>query len=162
LNGHRARAGRALHSILTFKHIGRTHMPKVSDMIVSKFLRKEDCEDEIIVTAKAVTQEDMPGDAGGQRWVLSFKELEKGLVLNTTAIRVLEKAFGSDSDDWIGKRVVLYADPNVSFKGQVVGGLRLRPVKTPAPAKPKTAASKPKDALKPEPSAQDTFDEDIP
>jgi hypothetical protein len=112
-------------------------MPKVSEMIVSKFLRKEDLDDELIVTLKTVELEDMPGDAHEQRWVLYFRELPKGLVLNTTTIRVLEKAYGPDSDDWTGKKAALYVDPNVSFKGQIVGGLRLRPMK---PQKPAAAA----------------------
>ena len=102
-------------------------MPKVSEMIISKFLRKEDCEDEIVVTMKTVKLEDMPGDGNEQRWALYFRELEKAMVLNTTTIRVLEKTFGPDSDDWVGKKVVLYTDLTVAFKGQIVGGLRLRP-----------------------------------
>ena len=112
-------------------------MPKVSEMIQSKFLRKEDLEDgdDLIATVKKIAHEDMPGDANEQRWACYFRELPKALVLNTTSIRVLEKAFGGDTDGWIGKKVALYVDPNVSFKGQVVGGLRLRPVKAkPAPA----------------------------
>lgn len=109
-------------------------MPKVSEMIQSKYLRKEDIDDEIVVTLKDVSLESMPGDVGEQRWVLAFKELPKGLVLNSTTIRVLEKAFGADSDDWVGKKAVLYVDPNVSFKGQIVGGLRLRPLKPSKPA----------------------------
>jgi hypothetical protein len=110
---------------------------KVSEMIQSKFLRKEDLDDELVVTCKNVKLEDMPGDTGEQRYALYFKELPKGLVLNTTTIRVLEKAFGQDSDDWVGKKAALYVDPNVSFKGQIVGGLRLRPLRpkaAPAPA----------------------------
>jgi hypothetical protein len=106
-------------------------MPKVSEMIVSKFLRKEDVDEELVATIKTVKLEDMPGDGDEQRWVLFFRELPKGLVLNTTTIRVLEKAYGGDSDHWTGKKAALYVDPNVSFKGQVVGGLRLRPLKPP-------------------------------
>jgi hypothetical protein len=104
-------------------------MPKVSEMIQSKFLRKEDVDDEFVVTLKSVKLEDMPGDSNEQRWALAFRELPKALVLNTTMIRVLEKAYGQDSDDWVGKKATLYVDPSVSFKGQVVGGLRLRPMK---------------------------------
>lgn len=110
-------------------------MPKVSEMIVSKYLRKEDCEDDVTVTIRDCTLETMPGEEGEKRWILHFRELPKGLVLNTTTIRVLEKTFGADSDDWNGKRATLYVDPNVSFRGQVVGGLRLRPIKA-AIAKP--------------------------
>ena len=112
-------------------------MPKVSEMIKSKFLRKEDMDDgDMAVTIRECSLEDMPGDDHEQRWVLTFRELSKGLVLNVTTIRVLEKAFGEHSDEWIGKKCSLYVDPNVSFKGKVVGGLRLRPIKpksTPPP-----------------------------
>lgn len=102
---------------------------KTSEMISSKFLRKEDLDEDVTVTLGDVELEDMPGDSGEQRWVLGFKELDKGLVLNTTTIRVLEKAFGNDTDAWLDKKAVLYVDPNVTYRGQVVGGLRLRPVK---------------------------------
>jgi hypothetical protein len=34
---------------------------------------------------------------------------------------------GSDNtDDWIGKQIVLFVDPSVSFAGKIVGGIRLR------------------------------------
>jgi hypothetical protein len=116
-------------------------MPRVTEMIVSKYLRKEDVDDELVVTCKTVKLEDMPGDGAERRWVLYFNELLKGLVLNATSIRVLEKAFGGHSDDWAGKKVVLYVDPNVSYKGQVVGGLRIRPLKPPKPGGSSPAAA---------------------
>jgi hypothetical protein len=135
-------------------------MVRVNEMILSKFLRKEDLDDELVVTIKTVRREDMPGDAGEQRWVLFFRELPRGLVLNTTTIRVLEKAYGQDSEDWSGKKVTLYVDPNVSFKGQIVGGLRLRPFKRPPPS----ATSAPPATQTPLAPAAATaeFDDEIP
>lgn len=124
-------------------------MPKTSEMIVSKFLRKEDFDEDRVMTIKGVKLEDMPGDDGQQKWVLYFREEAKGMALNVTTIRVLEKAFGDDSDMWIGKRVMVYVDPNVSFGGRVVGGLRLRPPKSQVAAKPA-----------PEPAGE--FEDDIP
>ena len=115
-------------------------MPKVSDMIVSKFLRKEDFDEDRVMTIKGVKLEDMPGDAGDQKWVLYFREEAKGMALNVTTIRVLEKAFGDDSDRWIGNRVKVYVDPNVSFGGKIVGGLRLMPPKQGPKAPPPTPA----------------------
>ena len=106
---------------------------KVSDMIVSKFLRKEDFDEDMVATIKGVKLEDV-GNQGEQRWVLYFRELQKGMVLNVTTIRVLEGAYGDDSDGWIGKRVMIYVDPNVSFQGRVIGGLRLRVSKKAAAA----------------------------
>lgn len=103
---------------------------KVSDMIQSKFLRKEDFVDEDrVMTIRGVKLEDMPGDDHQQKWVLYFREEAKGMAMNVTTIRVLEKAYGDDSDLWVGKRVKVYVDPNVSFGGRVVGGLRLMPSK---------------------------------
>lgn len=40
--------------------------------------------------------------------------------------RVLAAAYGDESDRWIGRRVVLYGDPEVTWGGQKVGGLRIR------------------------------------
>lgn len=133
-------------------------MPKVSEMIQSKFLRKEDFEDgDQVLTVRTVKLEDMPGDDGQQKWVLYFRELPKGMALNSTTIRVLEKGFGDDSDLWTGKRVMVYVDPNVTFGGRLVGGLRLRTPKatpaTPAGAPPPTAAQQ---------AAPNEFSDDIP
>lgn len=131
-------------------------MPKVSDMIVSKFLRKEDFDEDRVLTIKGVKLEDMPGDDGQQKWVLYFREEPKGMALNITTIRVLEQAYGGDSDQWIGNKVKVYVDPNVSFGGKIVGGLRLRTPKVTtkaAPAPPPPA----------ETATVDTeFDDDIP
>jgi len=133
-------------------------MPKVSDMIVSKFLRKEDFDEDRVMTIRGVKLEDMPGDDGQQKWVLYFREEAKGMALNVTTIRVLEKAFGDDSDQWVGKKVKVYVDPNVSFGGRVVGGLRLMPPKNtparaPAPPPPEERAPV---------TGDDQFDDDIP
>ena len=119
-------------------------------MIVSKFLRKEDFDEDMVATVRGVKLEDV-GNQGEQRWVLYFREMQKGMVLNVTTIRVLEGAYGDDSDGWIGKRVMIYVDPNVSFQGRVIGGLRLR------------CAEGEATGLAPAPSAQaDEFSDDIP
>lgn len=132
-------------------------MPKVSEMIQSKFLRKEDFDEDRVLTIKGLRLEDMPGDSGEQKWVLYFREEPKGMALNVTTIRVLEQAYGDDSDHWVGNKVKVYVDPNVSFGGKIVGGLRLRTPKvvtkpTPAPPPP-TAAQQ---------ATADEFSDDIP
>lgn len=116
-------------------------MALVRDMIQSKFLRKEDFEEDQVCTIKDCKLEDVgKEDAQEQRWVLYFRERDKGMVLNVTTIRVLEQAYGGDTEHWVGNKVMVYVDPNVSFGGKVVGGLRLRTpkkvqVKAPAPPK---------------------------
>lgn len=105
-------------------------MALVKDMIQSKYLAKGDFEDEQICTIKGVKQENLGKDDQPEelRWVLYFRDapVPKGMVMNITTIRVLEQAFGGDTDHWVGNKVIVYVDPNVSFGGKVVGGLRLR------------------------------------
>lgn len=123
---------------------------KVSQMIDSKFLKKEDFPEDEICTIRGIKQENVGrDDAPEMRWTLYFTEQKKPMVLNVTSIRVLESAYGDESDNWRGKKVTVYVDPNVSFQGRVVGGLRLRPIKektSQAPAK----------------AAVDEFDDSIP
>lgn len=74
------------------------------------------------------------------RWALHFRELDKPMILNSTNGQIIAKITGSEeSDDWDGKQIVLYHDPNVSFGGKLVGGIRVRApkgaYKAPAPAK---------------------------
>jgi hypothetical protein len=127
-------------------------MPRVSDMIVSKFLKKEDFQDEDrVMTIRGVKLEDMPGDTSEQKWVLYFREEAKGMVMNITTIRVLEQAYGDDTDTWTGNKVMVYVDPNVSFGGKVVGGLRVRT--------PKKGAQK---APPPPPQSDPDFNDDVP
>jgi hypothetical protein len=130
-------------------------MALVKDMIQSKYLRKEDVPDDETYTIKGVRQDNLAkdGQPDEMRWVLGFAEVNKPMVLNITSIRVLEQAFGGDTDDWKGKQVIVYTDPNVSFGGKVVGGLRLRIPKQKAAPKASQAATKPND---------EEFDSEIP
>jgi hypothetical protein len=57
--------------------------------------------------------------------VIWFKEIDRGFVYNKTAGHSLAAMFGKDDNTWIGKRVTLYADPEVRFGGEQVGGIRI-------------------------------------
>lgn len=125
---------------------------KATAMIPSKFLKKEDVDPPKLVTIKAMRQANVAMDDQPEelKWTVLFKELDKPMVLNSTNIQLLVKALGTDeTDEWVGKQVVVYNDPNVSFAGKITGGVRIR-----APKK-KTEA----------PSAVPTdndFEDDIP
>lgn len=41
-------------------------------------------------------------------------------------IRILAGAWGRDSKDWIGKHARLYFDPEVTYAGEKVGGIRIK------------------------------------
>lgn len=115
---------------------------KVSDLIVSKYLAKTDFDDDQIATIKKAQMESLGReDQQEDKLILYFREYPKGMVMNNTSLKVLAQAYGDDIDGWTGKQVTIYVDPNVSFGGKVVGGLRLRPMKTKTAAKPAPAAA---------------------
>lgn len=104
-------------------------MPNINDMVQSKYLKQADVPDPVIVTVQGVKQVNMAkeGDAPEMKWAIKFVEIDKPMILNSTNIHVAAKIFNSDNTDaWKGKELVLFTDPNVSFGGQVVGGLRFR------------------------------------
>lgn len=118
-------------------------MPRTGEMIESKFLKKEDVgEDGTIVTVGAVTRVNvaMQGDTPEYRWTMQFDEFDKPMVLNSTNIKLAEKAFASDNtDDWIGKKIICYNDPNISFGKEIVGGIRLKAYRKAAPPRDPSA-----------------------
>jgi hypothetical protein len=139
---------------------------KTHEMIESKYLRKEDVGDGVLVTIVGIDKANlaMEGEAPKFRYCLRFEELAKPLVMNSTNIQLCEMACGSDeSDDWIGHRIVLYNDPNVSMQGKLVGGIRIR---KPRP-RPAAAVVKPKAPVRPIPPQEEEvgvedLDNDIP
>lgn len=69
-----------------------------------------------------------------------FKENIKPWVLNATNAKVVKSFSGTGSpfvEDWKNVPVELYIDNNVKMKGEVVGGVRIKPIK------PKVAKEKP-------------------
>jgi len=124
---------------------------RIGEMKESKYLKKEDVGNGILVTIKSLEKTNVAGDNQDpdEKYVMHFKEMPKGMVLNWTNIQLIAHALGSEeTNDWIGKKIVLYEDPNVSFGGKLVGGIRCR-----APKQAKQAA--PVEEAPP-------FDDDIP
>ena len=104
-------------------------MPRINDMIDSKFLKKEDVDPPVLATIKDVTQHDvsMENKPEELKWCLEFQENLKPMVLNSTNMRLIEAMTGSDlTDDWLGKNIVLFNDPTISFGGKITGGIRVR------------------------------------
>jgi hypothetical protein len=136
-------------------------MPKTSEMRESKFLKQTDVGSGALLTVSGCTQHNVAqqGADPEMKWCLLFHETDKPLVLNTTNIQLCEHVFGSDdTDDWTGKKIVLYTDPTVSYGGKLVGGIRVR-----APKHQAQAQLAPKVGPKPLPVDEpDLTDDDIP
>lgn len=119
----------------------------------SKFLKKEDCGPGILVTIRELTQENVAKEGAPEelKWALHFEETDKPMILNNTNGQIIASITGSpETDDWAGHKIVLFSDPNVSFGGKLIGGIRARApkVKQPAAPMPKPAT---KPATKPAP-----------
>jgi len=108
----------------------------VNDLKQSKFLTQKDVTPDVLVTIDSFEEVNVAveGAEPQLKWTLTFKELEKPLVLNSTNGQIIAAITGSEeSDDWIGKKIVLYAEPNVFFGGKMTGGIRVRAPKPQAP-----------------------------
>lgn len=94
----------------------------------------------LIFTIKQVKQEMNISVAGkkGNFNVAYFVENIKPLVLNATNSKMV-KGFAGGSpwvEDWNNIIIELYIDESVKMKGEVVGGVRIRPIQPTKKAKP--------------------------
>lgn len=125
---------------------------KLNDVFPAKYMKAEDFgETETkIFTVKNYELEEMgQGKDKQAKPVLYFREEgSKPLVLNKTNGAIIGKFYGDDLDDWIGKKIALYAIEVESF-GDIVRAIRVKtkqPAATPAP----------------KPQASTMEDEDVP
>ena len=126
----------------------------MDEMVPSKYLKKSDVEPAKLVTIKDVKKENVAQEdqLAEHKYTLYFNELEKPLVLNSTNIHLAATACDSfHSEQWIGKPIVLYVDPNVSYMGKVTGGIRIRAPKqgaqVPAQSVPVATTDEPDDDI---------------
>lgn len=114
-------------------------MPRVHEMIESKYLKKEDVgEDGTVVTIATIDRVNVAakGEEPEHKWVMGFEEFDKPMVLNPTNLKLAEKALGSDdTDDWMGKKIIVYNDPNITFGKELVGGIRIKAFRKVGPPK---------------------------
>ena len=125
-------------------------MPNIDQMKKSDFLKKEDCGSGILVTMGNVEEQNiaMEGKPQDLKWCLHIEGSDKPLILNTTNMQLIAQIVGSkETDDWRGKKVVLYNDPSISFGGKLVGGIRVRAPKGQAPKPASQFQAEPEDDL---------------
>ena len=124
----------------------------------SKFLARTDVNPPILVTIKGVMQENVAKESEPAefKYCLTFTNCAKPMVLNNTNAQIIASILKSEeTDDWVGQKIVLYDDPNVSFGGKLVGGIRVRAPRINAvtgPAKPPVAPVAP-----PEPEPESAY-----
>lgn len=107
-------------------------MANIMDEFPSKYLKASDVEDEHpTVTIRHITREEV-GQTKDVRPCIYFEEVEKGVVLNKTNATNISKMYGSETDNWIGKKVVL-GTAMVDFQGESKPAIRIWPPKRQAP-----------------------------
>lgn len=130
-------------------------MPSVNDLSESKYVQKKDIGDGLAVTITGYKFKDVSRESDAhkdEKYTLSFDEC-KPLVLNKTngkrIAQIMHETYGITRDDqpdeddpdkalipaneqfrnWVGKRIVLWFNPDIEFQGEVTGGIRVRPPK---------------------------------
>jgi len=123
---------------------------KTSDMLKGEYLKKEDVgEAGMIFTIETVEAQQVSFQDGPEetKFVMTFVERdiygnENKLILNFTNITKTEEIFESgDTDDWVGKQIVLYNEPDVKIGQKKVGGIRVKSVTQQAPTVPQNAVA---------------------
>lgn len=99
----------------------------LSEFSASKYLGKAEVPNPIQLTIASFGIE--PFDTGPKPFVIWLEPDVKPMLLNRTNRNRLQAIFGTgDTGHMIGRRVVVFNDPMVEMQGQMVGGLRIRPV----------------------------------
>jgi hypothetical protein len=96
---------------------------KVSEVFTSNYLAASDlqgAEPTVVIASVEVKEFD-----DGNKFLVTFQNKKKGLVANKTNSKRLAMLYGDDTDDWIGKEVVLYTDI-VDFQGRQTEAIRVR------------------------------------
>jgi hypothetical protein len=126
-----------------------------SDFDQSKYLKAADLGEigsEKRVKIKAVTRETGVGEREETKACVWFTNLEKGLLLNKTNLRVLQGAFGNLMEAWAGKIAVVYSTM-ADFRGKMTPSLRVR---IPPPKEASKASASP-----PKPTSKPPVDEEV-
>jgi len=151
------------------------------DLKTSKYLAQKDVPDAgldlTIGSFEMVTMKD-----NTQKVALSFREpgVKPMLVNATNRNRLTALCKTSESRNMLGHRINIWADPTVEMGGELVGGLRIRPVSVtsggPTPTQAGTPDVSPASlqaalkllqaradaAAKPGPAGTDPFDQEVP
>jgi len=118
-------------------HSDRSSNMNINDLSQSKYLKTKDVPAPRLLTIKRIEVHNVAKDTEPkqERPIMFFEEMDKPMVVNSTNLKRCAKAMASEeTDDWVGRKIVLYTDEDVEFGGEIVGGLRLRRVQGQAAA----------------------------
>ena len=101
------------------------------ELFPSKYIKHSDLNgQEVTVTIAGLDIEEVGMDRETKP-VLSFKDEKKGLVLNMTNYDAIAEAYDEQTDNWPGKKIILYPD-KARFGGKIVDCVRVKPAEATA------------------------------
>ncbi len=113
----------------------------LNDLYPSRFLKASDLNGRNMnVVIHSLDKDSLHGESKN---VMTFKNMEKQLVLNRTNAELIGELFGPDTDRWVGKSIELHK-ARVSFQGKLVDAIRVR---APTGSKPGPAGDELNDGL---------------
>jgi len=97
---------------------------RANELCPAPHLEAADFDGDTVLTIKAVDFAEV-GDEKVMKGVVYFSELKRGLVLNRTNLKRIIAQHGTDTDDWVGKKITLYPS-ETDFGGKTVDCIRIR------------------------------------
>lgn len=111
-------------------------MPDINNIFTSKSLKASDLQDkEVAMTITEVKAIQFDGDP---KLVIAFQGTDKTLIANKTNSVRISKMYGTNTDKWIGKQIILYPT-EVEYKHDLVPAIRVKGPKAADPAGPAAA-----------------------
>ena len=97
---------------------------QIDALYPSKYVKSDDFPPgkRVSVVIRSVSLEDLGN--GETKPALWFLNKTKAAILNKTNALILEVSLGSETDDWIGKTIELFAEQK-SFQGRLVQGISM-------------------------------------
>ena len=128
----------------------------INDIFPSKYLKSSEIKGRAITAVIERWEIETVGD--DRKLVIYFQNMKKGLLVNKTNADRLSHLYGPDTDDWIGREIVLYSELT-NYQGRAMDGIRVRAPEAPSartPNGPRITSGRARPL--PEPSV----DDDIP
>jgi hypothetical protein len=104
-------------------------MPRFELLFPSKFVKGVDfATGPRVVTIKAVLVEEIETNLGKNKKAMMYFEeiLAQSLILNVTNAKTIASMYGSETNDWIGKKVTLVMAQTTAKGGETVDCVRVQ------------------------------------
>lgn len=101
-------------------------MPNVNDMFPKPHITADLLNKPYELVIRSVEQKELrPNNTAVTSWIIRFEKAEKYLILNKTNANAIASMYGPNTDDWLGKKVVLFRT-QAKIKGQMQDVVRVQ------------------------------------